>query len=320
MLENCTDVFKNYELPFETYFATCIDHPSDVHEEMELIWLIAGNAIVQCEGKEFYLTNQTIFMIYMNRRHAIKSSEGSIIISYRFKKEHLLKNKLMFQNIPFVHRVYTFQELSNKYHEVPLLISQILKLLISETPSPIIRYKILGYYNLFLYELYNMMQKEKYLDFKKTNYDPYLVRINTLIEYIHDHAHEKISLEMLAEKANISTFRLSHFIKESLGISFSEFLQNTRFEYSLKCLKETDLSIYDVAKSSGFSDVKYLNKMLKDRYNMTALKYRKRLTSICTQESQPFFMTDFIEELRVCLKLIEVDQPYSATYGLNPNV
>ena len=73
-------------------------------------------------------------------------------------------------------------------------------------------------------------------------------------------------------------------------------------------------------KSSGFSDVKYLNKMLKDRYNMTALKYRKRLTSICTQESQPCFMTDFIEELRVCLKLIEEDQPFSATYGLNPNV
>lgn len=314
------DVFQAYELPFKTYFATCIDHPNEIHEEMELIWLIRGNAIIQCEGKEFFLTDQSVFMIFMFRKHSIKTSEGSMLISYRFKKEHLKQNNLLFETIPFVHKVYTFKELSHIYHQVPLMIAQIQKLLISQTPPPMIRYKIIGYYNLFLYELYNMMLKEKYLDVKKRNYDLYLVRVHVLIETIYQHAHEKISLEMLAETVHLSTFRLSHFIKESLGISFSEFLQNTRFEYALKLLKETDLPIIEIAKISGFSDVKYLNQMMRRRFNVTALKYRKLLKNkpvigYSTEEIQ-----DFVEELKICLSQIESDQDFNDTYGYYQNI
>ena len=320
MIRHSIDVFQEFELPFETYFATCIEHPNEIHEEMELIWLIRGSAVICCEGKEFFLTDQSVFMIFMYRQHSIKTSEGSILISYRFKKEHLRRNNLFFETIPFEHRVYTFKELSNVYHQVPLLISQIQKLLISKSPSPIVRYKIIGYYNLFLYELYNMMLKEKYLDIKKRNYDLYLLRIHSLIEYIYDHAHEKISLETLAKTVNISTFRLSHFIKESLGISFSEFLQNTRLEYALKALKATDLPIIEVAKQAGFSDVKYLNQMLNERFNMTALKYRKIVRKSKTNGCNPVQISDFIEELKICLKQIEEDQNFSDTYGLYQNI
>ncbi len=320
MLKNCNDIFKEFELPFETYFSKCIEHGLDVHEEMELIWLIRGSATLTCDGKEFTLTDQTIFMIYMNRVHSLSTSVESLLISYRFKKEHLIKNNLLFENIPFSHRIYTFQELSHKYHQVPLLISQILKLLIAPNTSPIVRYKIIGYYNLFLYELYNMLLKEKYLDVKKRNYDPFLIRVNTLVDYIHAHAQEKISLETLAKLANISTYRLSHFISESLGVSFSEFLQNTRFEYALKSLKETNLSIQEVSTSSGFSDVKYLNKMLQDKFQMTALKYRKIKNHQSIKKNQPFLTTDFIDELNLCLKMIEDDQNFIDTYGLNQNI
>ena len=128
-----------------------------------------------------------------------KTCKGTLKMNFtgHFKKEHLTKNNLFFERIPFMQRVYTFQELVNKYHEVPLLIAQLLKLLISDNPSPLIRYKIIGYYNMFIYELYNMLLKEKYLDIKKINYDEYLIRIHSIIEYTHNHYSEKISLEKL---------------------------------------------------------------------------------------------------------------------------
>lgn len=320
MLENCKDVFKKYDLPFETYFSKCIEHENESHDELELIWLVKGSATIICENKEYHLTNQNVFMVYMHREHAVKTTEDAIVISFRFKKEHLLMNDLHFEQIPFEDKVYSFKELSDKYHQVPLLIIQILRLLISPSLSQITRYKIIGYYNLFLYELYNFLLKEKYLDVKNRNFDPYLIRINALIEYISEHMHERISLDKLSKLVNISTFRLSHFFKESLGISFSEFLQNTRFEYALKILKETDLSICDVAKSSGFSDVKYLNQMLKTRFKMTALKYRKHIKLHCNQKVTIDPTTEFIRELNLCLKEVEKDHKFSDTYGLIQNM
>ncbi len=273
------DVFKEYDLPFRTYFAKCIEHDCDVHNEIELIWLIKGNATVNCNNRVYHLNDQSIFMIYMNQQHSVKTSEGSILISFRFKKEHLELNNFAFENIPFTNRIYTFKELSDRYHAVPLLITQIIKLLIEPFASPSIRYKIIGYYNMFLYELYHMMLKEKYLDVKTRNSDPFLIRIHTLVEYIYEHAHEKITLDALSKLTNVSTYRLSHFIKDSLGISYSEFLQNTRFDNALWHLENTDYLVQDIAKLCGFSDTKYLNQMMKGRYNMTASKYRAHINT-----------------------------------------
>ena len=161
-----------------------------------------------------------------------------------------------------------------------------------------------------------MRLKEKYLDVKNINYDPYLIRIHTLMEYISNHISEKISLDVLSKLANISTFRLSHFFKEALGISFCEYLQNARLEHAIILLKENNSSIKDVASNSGFSDVKYLNKMLKEQFQMTALKYRKVILLNNTTVQFSSQVSEFIQALQLCLKNIEGED----TYGLANNL
>lgn len=320
LIKMSNDVFKNYELPFKTYFEKYVEHDDEVHEEMELIWLLKGRAEIECEGERYHLSDHSIFMIYMYRSHSIRTTENSVLISYRFNKDHMKLNNFSFESIPFKHRVYTFQELSKKYHQVPLLITQILKLLISPKPSPCIRYKIIGYYNFFLYELYNMLLKEKYLDVKSKNYDPYLIRIQSVIDYIHEHANNKITLDMLSQETNLSASRLSHFITESLGVSFSEYLQHVRLEKALELLKNSDIPISEVASKSGFSDVKYLNQMLKKKFRMTALKYRKCCSEIKNSDNYNSGVSDFIRELSSCLSEIERSVEFVDTYGLNDNM
>jgi len=317
---NHQDVLEKYDLPFETYFYRQLERSAEIHEDMELVWLIKGKATIMCDHTTFHLSEQNVFMIYMNRLHSIKTTVDSIVIIYRFKVEQLKRINLNFNTIPFKDRVYTFKELSDKYHEVPLLITQILKLLVSEKVTPITRYKIIGYYNLFLYELYKSLMKEKYLDVKHQNYDLYLIRLDLLIEYISEHLEEKISLQTLSEIVGISKSRLSHFFKESMGISFYEFLQNARLEKALIKLKFTDLSVQEVSESSGFSDVKYLNKMLKERFMMTALKYRKFIKQHVESTDSDSRRTNFITALNQCLYEIKTNQNFTDTYGLNKNI
>lgn len=319
MQDNCSDIFKAYNLPFETYFLKCAVHKTSVHDHIELIWVIRGKATVICDGEQFELSDQNVFVIYMHKVHEIYAPEDSIIISYRLKHEHLLLNKMKFDQIPFKQKVYSFQELSAKYHQVPLLITQILKLLMNPSDKSMTRYKIIGYYNLFIYALYNFLLKEKYLDVKNKNYDPYLVRLHVLIDYISSHAHEQISLEEMSQMVHLSRYRLSHFFKEAIGISFSEFLQNTRLEKALHYLSETDMPVSEVASLSGFSDIKYLNQMIKERFQMTALKYRKWMHVYHEKIDLTSTTSEFIDELNDCLNAIIHSKDFHDTYGLKQN-
>lgn len=315
MIENSKDVFSDYNLPFKTYFSKGIDHDLASHEEIELIWMLKGMGTINYDGEIFHLTDQSVFFICMDIKHAILTSTDSIVISYRFKKDHLLRNNLCFKSVPFEKKVFSFHDLSTKYHQIPLLVTQLSKLLKMPSTAITTRYKIIGYFNLFLYDLYNMRIKEKYLDVKNINYDPYLIRIHTLMTYISNHISEKISLHTLSKITNISTYRLSHFFKEVLGISFCEYLQYARLERAIYLLKETNEPIKEVSKQSGFSDIKYLNKMLKETFNMTALKYRKvMLTNLKTEAFCPS-VSEFVTALQACLENIEGED----TYGLSKN-
>jgi len=275
MKETCCDLFKELNLPFETYLYQGHYHDDVIHEEMEIIWVIKGHAKITIDERTYDMNEHTVFLIYMYKKHRIESEDDTIILGFRLKKDYLHKHNLFFEKVQFNERVYSFDELSIKYKEVPLLIIQIVRLLISDEPHSSIRHKINGYYHMYIFNLYRMILKERYLDIKQINSDDFLNRIHLIVEYTYEHFKHKISLADIAKLVDLSIFRLSHFVKESLGISYKEFLQGARFEYALKLLKETSLSITEISKLSGFSDHKYLNQMMKDRFNTTPLKYRR---------------------------------------------
>lgn len=306
MLQQDIDVFKHYDLPFETYFNKQITHKTQIHDELELIWVLRGKVDLICEGKSFILTRQNLFMVNPYHVHTLSSSEDSLIITYRFKKEYLLKSNHSFENMVFDLKVHTLEELVEKYKEVPLLISELLRLLIDPNPSQLIRYKIVGYYNMLIYELYTMLLKDKYLDVKKKDINKYIDRIQKTTEYLNQNFLKRITLDDLSNHIGISRYRTSHFIKEQIGISFREYVFNMRMEYALRLLRESDIPVLDIVKSSGFSDVKYLNSMLKNRFNITALKYRKSFRKKIEEVNSIDKQKEFFNELNICLDNIDI--------------
>jgi len=320
MNQTWMDEFEKLDLPFRTNISAFVDHDEESHDEIELVWVIEGKTSIHCEKGRFELTSDTVFMIYMNQKHTIKSELGSLSISFRLKKDYLAQHHLYFDKIPFNNRVYTFKELALKYHAVPLIISQLILLLKTPDPSPNIRYKIIGYYNMYVYDLYSVRMKERYLDVKKKNYDEYLIRFHRIIEYINTHYKHQISLTTLANLVGISPFRLSHFIRDTLGISFQEYVQNIRFEHALKDLKDSKLSIHEIVKKCGFSDPKYLNSLMKKRFHLTALKYR-----IIMKDSENFGIKDFsydklLYEFNFRLNQIDKGIYMNDTFGLKDNL
>ncbi len=105
-------------------------------------------------------------------------------------------------------------------------------------------------------------------------------RLTRIINYIHRHYTEKMTLSQLAEAENLSMTYLSHLFKNAINMSFQEYLNSLRFEHALLLLKKTDKSIVDICLESGFSDSKYLNKRLKSVYNLSLRDFRNANLSL----------------------------------------
>jgi AraC-like DNA-binding protein len=320
MRQNCIDAFEQYDLPFECYFNAYVDHDEEVHDELEFIWLFEGKVVIDCEGKTYELTPDHVFIIYINQKHSMKSFGDTISISFRFKKSYLRSLNLFFDKLPFKNRVFTFDELAHKYHEVPLIMSQLITLMKPLDSIVNTRYRLIGYYNMYLFDLYSVRLKERYLDIKKKNYDLYLIRFYKINAYINKHYTEKITLETLAKLVNISAHRLSHFIKEILGISFQEYLNNVRLEKVLYELKNSDTPIREIVTNCGFSDQKYLNALMKEKFHVTALKYRKIMKDDIHFGVKGFSYPKMLMELTHKLHKISDHANMEDTYGLKMNV
>jgi len=106
--------------------------------------------------------------------------------------------------------------------------------------------------------------------FNKTKAD----RIRRIANFLDNNYAEKIRLSDLAEMENITETHMSHFFTDNFHMTFQEYLMKLRCEKARSLLLTTDLSLFDISISCGFSDPKYFNKGFTRQYNCTPAQYR----------------------------------------------
>ena len=65
------------------------------------------------------------------------------------------------------------------------------------------------------------------------------------------------------------------FFKESMGMSFINYLNDYRLETAANKLRATDDNILEIAIACGFNNLSYFNRSFKKKYKITPGKYRK---------------------------------------------
>lgn len=104
--------------------------------------------------------------------------------------------------------------------------------------------------------------------------------LNLVQTYITAHCCEDIHLSDVAEKCFINYNYLSTLFGQTLGISFSHYLQKTRIEQAKKMLEENpSLSLAHISASVGFPDQSYFTKQFRRYEHCTPTQYVKRLQS-----------------------------------------
>ena len=100
-------------------------------------------------------------------------------------------------------------------------------------------------------------------------------KIDRIFQYTLSHFNERISLEDIAARVNISPKAFCRYFKSRTRKTFSRFLLEVRIGHACKLLNEDDMSISEICYECGFNNISNFNRYFKMLTNTTPLHYRK---------------------------------------------
>lgn len=101
--------------------------------------------------------------------------------------------------------------------------------------------------------------------------------IHQIKQYIIEHSHEDISLEMIGQRVNLSPFYISKLFKDQLGINYIDFLTQCRIEKAKRLMSDPDKSLKEITFEVGYHDPNYFSKVFKKMSGASPTDYRKTL-------------------------------------------
>lgn len=99
--------------------------------------------------------------------------------------------------------------------------------------------------------------------------------IDRICEYIQTHYADPLTLNDLAASFYISPSYLSHLFARKKQVAIVKYIGDVRLEKAVEFLKNTELSISDIAERTGYSDGNYFAKAFKKKYGKSPTDYRK---------------------------------------------
>lgn len=100
-------------------------------------------------------------------------------------------------------------------------------------------------------------------------------RLSFALDYLHAHAGEAIDLDALAAAACLSKFHFLRLFKQAYGQSPYQYWQSLRLEKARHLLRQTSLSVEDIAYSLGFENSNSLSRLFHQRLKVYPTHYRR---------------------------------------------
>lgn len=96
------------------------------------------------------------------------------------------------------------------------------------------------------------------------------------VNYIHTiHYHNRLSVNEISEYVGINRSYLCRLFKEKLGVSPKQYITSFKLKTASRLLEETNLTIGQVALSSGFDDQLYFSSAFSKAYGCSPSRYRR---------------------------------------------
>jgi len=294
-------------MPVTISYSSISDYPIHWHNSTEIIFVLKGTVNVTIDSDTYEIEEKEMEIINSDESHRIFSSSGeNKVLIFHIDSSFFEKYYNDIQNMFFyLNSSDEGAQETEEYEDLRIFLSIILCEAIQkpedyaeEIESTLINllYHLINNFHYLTYEKEELKDNEEQLE-----------RYHRISKYIFNNYNNKISLQEIAKKEFLSADYLSHEIKNATGYSFTDLLNLTRVEESIKLLLDTDMSILDISDEVGFSHTRYYNKNFKIYYKCTPLQYRKRfkLDKKAYEKAKKVIPLDITEALKYLHSYLE---------------
>ena len=246
-----------------------------LHRDLELGMVLEGSANVQYSGHAEHLTENDLYLINPLEAHAFHAVGHSVKIlaiqtSYKVMNSFLVKPIIpQFSLDSGLHEFLSPD--SCVYRQLKTLCTDLAESYMAEPADDFHTFYLLNeLLHLLVQNLpHNLLEDTDYQLMKKK-----ADRMLSILDYIDANYQRKLLLDEIAAREGFTLTYMSHFFKESLGMCFQAYLKEKRFEEACRLLLTTDWKLLDISMSCGFSDIRYMTEVFRDKTGLSPKEYR----------------------------------------------
>ena len=274
--------------PIRISIATLVDDPLHYHPDIEIVYVLNGEIDLKNGYYTYHLKAGDIFTNSGNEVHGMKAATKDNVIAQIHVRTKDLSH--YFPDLSKAcYRTYSKKANDKRYERLrELVLGLLLKNELKDfnykseclyQMVEIIKH-LNKYFNLFAFD------KDMVVGFDRSN-EVAVERISRICQYIYQNYASNITLEDLSEMEHLSSYYISHLIKDFTGMNFREFLCFARVEMSEARLLGTDHKISQIAGEVGFSTTAYYKKYFIKWFGHDPQEHREMYKSVIKSDLNP---------------------------------
>ncbi len=248
------------------------------HHELEFLYVAEGTALCLIGTKKIELHKGSGIFINSGVLHRFEAHSSTLAPNIVFSPTLLApENSLIYEKyiLPVINSSVPYQIFSSsnsvENHILQLLL-QIFTIQETEQDHEL-------YTTQLLFQLWNTLQRN--MDWTSDSNSIHRLnhkqaRLQAMMQYIHDHYMEEITLEMIAASAAISKSGALHIFQSGIHCSPVAYLIQHRLTQAAEQLYITQKSVSSIAKETGFASSGYFCRKFRQYYHMSPNEYRKK--------------------------------------------
>ena len=95
------------------------------------------------------------------------------------------------------------------------------------------------------------------------------------INYINMHYQEPLTLNSVTAQIHISKYHFCRVFRQTTGATFLEYLTDIRLTKAHQMLLETNLTLAEIARRTGFSSTSHLSRIFRSAYHVSPTEFRR---------------------------------------------
>lgn len=258
------------------------DMGSHAHQFFELAYVTGGTALHTMNGTARPVSQGDCFVIDYGSVHSYTHSRSFQLINCLFLPESVddtLQGCRSFDQLlrhcPIRHYTPTYQQTpANRiFRDADGGILALLQQMQTEYT-----HKHLGYQEVLRCQLVQLMVRLTRFVVQARETRPKSEVVLEVVRYVRERYAQPITLRAFCREKHFDLQYISRRFKKETGVSFQEYLQQTRIEQSCRLLAGSGLRISEVAQAVGYRDDRFFAAVFKRLVAMPPREYRRQFS------------------------------------------